>query len=390
MNRDRKSSKARLQAAFVLATIAGGAVLALGWVLRWFYLEEFFRGYLVAWLYWLAISLGSLMLLLLHNLTGGAWGWVSRHVLVAAASTLPLVGLLFLPIAFGLSDIYQWANQAHMASDPILAHKARYLNPWWFFLRMGSYWLIWLTMLFFVRVTSRRVYAAETAAARRTRVVSGIGLALSGLAVTFASFDLGMSLEPKWYSTIYGVIFFVGQGLAALAFVIVALDWWPPVENSLVSAGPDDLHDLGKLLLAFTMFWAYVSFSQFLIIWYGNLPEEIVWYERRLAHGWQWVAIAIAVFHFMLPFVVLLGRGIKRQARPLAAVALWILVMRWLDTVWQIEPAFAREDVFVPWLDLAITAAIGGVWLVYFTWLVAPVAAPGRGLASQQEDLVYE
>jgi hypothetical protein len=257
-------------------------------------------------------------------------------------------------------------------------------------MRMGVYWLVWLAMLFFVRMTSSRVYATETPAARRIRVVSGVGLALSGLAITFASFDLGMSLEPKWYSTIYGVIFFVGQGLAALAFAIVSLAYWPPVENALVSAGRDQLHDLGKLLLAFTMFWAYVSFSQFLIIWYGNLPEEVVWYERRLAHGWQWVAIAIAVFHFMLPFVVLLGRGIKRQARPLAAVALGILAMRWLDTVWQIEPAFTREGVFVPWLDLAITAAIGGVWLLYFTWLVAPVAVPNQMLMAERQESVYE
>jgi hypothetical protein len=390
MNGDRTTSKARLQTALVIAAIGGIAVVAIGWMSRWFYVTEFFRAYLVAWLYWLAISLGSLMLLLLHNLTGGAWGWASRHILVAAASTLPLVGVLFLPIAFGLTDIYEWADQVHMASDPILAHKARYLNPWWFFLRMGVYWLIWLALLLFVRLTSRRVHAAETAPARRIRVVSGAGLGLSGLAITFASFDLGMSLEPLWYSTIYGVIFFVGQGLAALAFAIVAIAYWPPEENAVISAGPDDLHDLGKLLLAFTMFWAYVSFSQFLIIWYGNVPEEIVWYERRLAHGWQWAAIAIAVFHFILPFAVLLGRGIKRQARSLATVALWILAMRWLDTVWQIQPAFAREVAFVPWLDLAITVAIGGVWLWYFWWLLTPVAVPVRSLATQEEGLIYE
>jgi hypothetical protein len=188
------------------------------------------------------------------------------------------------------------------------------LNPTWFFLRAGVYWLIWLALLFFVRWTSRRVSAYETDAARRMRVVSGLGLAFSGLAITFASFDLGMSLEPKWYSTIYGVIFFVGQGLAALAFTIVALMNWPAEANAVVAAGPDDLHDLGKLLLAFTMFWAYVSFSQFLIIWYGNLPEEVVWYERRFVHGWQWVAVAIALFHFIFPFLILLGEAAWRPS----------------------------------------------------------------------------
>ncbi|MEX2141491.1 MAG: hypothetical protein WD894_19655 [Pirellulales bacterium] len=373
---ERTVSKAKLQATFALTAVISIGVVALGWSAGWYPVAQFFRSYLVAWLFWLSISLGSLLLLLLHNLTGGAWGWVSRHILLASASTLPFVGLLFLPIAFGLLHIYEWADEAHMAGDPILAHKQPYLNPGSFFLRAGIYWLIWLALLFFVRWTSRRIYGYEIDAARRMRVTSGLGLGLSALAITFASFDLGMSLEPKWYSTIYGVIFFVGQGLAALAFTIVALAYWPAEENAVVVAGPDDLHDLGKLLLAFTMFWAYVSFSQFLIIWYGNIPEEVEWYEHRFVHGWQWVAVAIAVFHFILPFLVLLGRGIKRMTRPLATVALWMVAMRWLDTVWQIEPAFARDYMFVPWLDLAITAAIGGVWLLYFTWLIAPVAVP--------------
>ena len=364
------------------------AVAALGGFAGWYADEQFFRSYLVAWLYWLAISLGSLMLLLLHNLTGGSWGWRVRHILVAASSTLPLVGILFLPIALGLVHLYEWADEAHVIGDPILEHKAAYLNPTWFFIRAGAYWLIWLAMLLFVRWTSRRVYPYDTNAARRIRVASGLGLALSGLAITFASFDLGMSLEPHWFSTIYGVIFFVGQGLAALSFAIVALVYLDPAESAALSTFANDLHDLGKLFLAFTLFWAYVSFSQFLIIWYGNLPEEVIWYNRRFEHGWQWLAVAIAVLHFIVPFLVLLGRGIKRMAKPLAAVALWMLVMRWLDTVWQIEPAFEREGVFVPWLDLALTAAIGGLWLLYCTWLLTPVALPAPVLTRHEEEIL--
>ncbi len=373
---ERQFTKGKLQVLFAVAAAAGAGAAALAWLVDWLPLAQFFRSYLVAWLFWLSISVGSLLLLLLHNLTGGAWGWVSRHLLLAAASTLPLVGLLFLPIAFGLIHIYEWADDAHMAADPLLAHKQPYLNPTWFYLRAGVYWLVWLTLLLFVRRTSRRIYAAESEAARRMRVISGLGLALSGLAVTFASFDWGMSLEPHWYSTIYGVIFFAGQGLAALAFTIVALVHWPPEPDAVVVAGPDDLHDLGKLLLAFTMFWAYVAFSQFLIIWYANIPEEVIWYQRRLVHGWQWLAVAIALFHFILPFLILLGRGVKRQPGALATVALWMVVMRFVDTVWQIEPAFHRDYLFVPWLDLALAAAIGGVWLLYFTWLIAPVPVP--------------
>jgi hypothetical protein len=379
-------NSAKLRTVLAIVAVAGIALAALGWSLD---ATQFFRAYLVGWLYWLAISLGSLLLLLLHNLTGGAWGWSVRHILVAAASTLPLLGILFLPIALGLVQIYEWADPSRVSEDPILAHKAPYLNQQSFILRAGIYWLIWLAVLIFVRWSSRRTYPDHGSAARRVRVASGISIALSGLAITFASFDLGMSLEPHWYSTIYGVIFFVGQGLAALAFAIAALVYWPQDEYPFAAA-PDELHDLGKLLFAFTMLWAYVSFSQFLIVWYGNLPEEIPWYLRRLSNGWQWVAIAIAIFHFVVPFVILLGRGVKRQARTLGKIALWMLAMRWLDTVWQIEPAFEREGVFVPWLDLAITAAIGGLWLLYCTWQLTPVAVPARALTRHEEVLVHE
>jgi hypothetical protein len=198
-----------------------------------------------------------------------------------------------------------------------------------------------------------------------------------------------MSLEPHWYSTIYGVIFFVGLGLAALAFTIVALAHWPQPKAAVV-AGPDDFHDLGKLLLAFTMFWAYVAFSQFLIIWYGNLPEEVIWYQRRFVHGWQWVAVAIAIFHFAVPFLILLGRGVKRRPAALARVALGLVVMHFVDTAWRIEPAFERDYVFVPWLDLALAAAMGGLWLLYFTWLIVPVPVPFVAGAREAEVLLHE
>jgi hypothetical protein len=237
-------------------------------------------------------------------------------------------------------------------------------------------------------MSSRRLYAYETDAARRIRVVSGVGLAISGMAATFASFDLGMSLEPKWFSTIYGVIFFVGHGLAALSFAIVAVVYLDRTAAQTLPRFDDDLHDLGKLLLAFTMFWAYVSFSQFLIMWYGNLPEEVLWYQRRLSHGWQWAASAIAIFYFFVPFLVLLSRNIKRHAKSLAGVAIWLLVMNWIHAVWLVEPAFERESIFVPWLDLAITIGMGGVWLLYFTWLVTPVPVPIDVLSRREEGVL--
>ncbi len=285
------------------------------------FVTQFCRSYLVAWFYWWAIALGSLVLLLLHNLTGGAWGWAIRDILLAAASTLPLVALLFVPIPlFGLQRLYEWANEALVMSDPILAHKAPYLNPQWFVIRAGVYWIVWLSALFFVRRMSNEPVSRSAAAERRIRVTSGITLGLCGLAVTFASFDYGMSLEPHWYSTIYGVLFFVGNGLAAMAFAIAALVHWPR-DDRASAVNVSALHDLGKLLFAFTMIWAYISFSQFLIIWYGNLPEEIPWYIRRTSHGWQFAAIAIALFQFVFPFLILLSRRIKRRAAAIGCLS---------------------------------------------------------------------
>jgi hypothetical protein len=197
-----------------------------------------------------------------------------------------------------------------------------------------------------------------------------------------------MSLEPEWFSTIYGVIFFSAQGLAGLSFAIAALVYLDQEPSVSLGARADDLHDLGKLLLAFTMFWAYVSFSQFLIMWYGNLPEEIVWYERRLENGWEWLALVIALFHFVVPFLILLGRRVKRSGVRLGAIALLMLMMRWLDTVWYVEPAFEREGVFVPWLDLALTIVIGGLWLLYYSWLVTPVAVPAAVLERYEEEIL--
>jgi hypothetical protein len=386
MATDSRPTKLGKPVVFAVVAVAGLALSAWGWSID---PTQFFRSYLVAWVFWLAIPLGSLMLLLLHNLTGGAWGWAIHPFLIAAASTLPLVGLLFLPIGLDLIHIYQWADESHVVNDPILAHKQPYLNPRAFLLRAGVYWLIWLALLFFIRWSSRRRYPAESEAARRVRMASGMGIAISGVAITFASFDLAMSLEPHWFSTIYGVIFVAAQGLAALAFAIAAVVRIGSAQCN-IQTGPDDLHDLGKLLFAFTMFWAYVSFSQFLIVWYGNLPEEVPWYQRRFEHGWQWVAIVIALFHFVVPFLILLGRRIKRQACSLASIAIWILAMRWLDTVWQIEPAFEREAPFVPWIDLALTAGIGGLWMLYFTWLLEPAALAGRIFPREQEVLLHE
>jgi hypothetical protein len=238
---------------------------------------------------------------------------------------------------------------------------------------------------------TRAVPTAETAPDRRFRRFSGQGLALHGLAVTFASIDWMMSLEPHWFSTIYGVLVFAAQGLAALALAILGVKavTAPPdgelahaAETATVShAAPeptatgvvdvDALHDLGKLLLGFTMLWAYLAFSQFFIIWYGNVPEEVVWYRARFAGAWGGVALALALFHFIVPFAMLLSRELKRDPVRLGSVAAMLVAMFWVEVLWMVQPAVDRPEqtLYLPWLDLGLTAAIGGAWWLGFALL---------------------
>jgi len=378
----RRNGAALSMVVAVLVIAAGGAVGWLGWTRA---REQFYYSYLVAWLYWTGLSLGSLSLILLHNLTGGKWGDAIRPLLRAAAGVLPIMALLFLPIALEPVRLYQWADPSHVAQDPILQHKQRYLNVDFFQIRAAIYFAIWLMLLALLAWQARTAPLPETRAERRFRRLSGQGVALHGLAVTFAAIDWMMSLEPHWFSTIYGVIVFGSQGLAALALAIVLATMNTRRAAGLAPAEIDAQHDQGKLLLGFIMFWAYIQFSQFFIIWYGNLPEEVVWYLKRFEGAWGATALALALLHFVLPFVLLLSRPWKRSPAKLGAVALLVLVMHWVATVWYIEPAVERgHDAFIPWLDLGLTAAIGGVWWLCFT-LLLPGMLRRHGIDMNQE-----
>ncbi len=199
-------------------------------------------------------------------------------------------------------------------------------------------------------------------------MLSGGGLLVYGLCVTFASFDWMMSLEPHWFSTIYGVLIMGGQALTAMAFLIVILVWLArraPLNDIVV---PSHFHDLSNLMLAFVMLWAYFSFSQYLIIWSGNLPEEIAWYLHRLQTGWRVVAIALVVFHFAAPFVLLLSRAIKRDPNMIVKVAIAILLARLIDLFWLIAPEFHREGISVSWMDVVLPLTLFSIWLGCFMW----------------------
>ncbi len=351
----------RVQRTALLAGGAGVLACVLGFALD---RDVFFRAWLVGWVFWLGIALGCLALMMLHHLTRGAWGLVMRRVLEAAARTLPALALLFLPLAFGLRSLYLWARPDVVAADHLLQAKAAYLNVPFFLLRALLYFLLWGGAAFILsRLSRRQDSTGELRLTRRMQLVAAPGLAIYCLAATFASVDWLMSLQPHWFSTIYGVYFVAGHALAALAFLILAALYLSAREPLAGVIAPQHFHDYGKLMLAFVMLWTYFSFSQFLIIWSGNLPEELTFYVARTRHGWQWVALALVVFHFALPFVLLLSRDLKRRPQRLAAVALGMLVIRWVDLVWQVEPAFSPESFSFHWLYLAAPVAVGGLWV---------------------------
>jgi len=329
---------------------------------------QMLRSYLVAFLFWLGIALGALAVLSINHVTGGAWGVAIRRPLEAAVQTLPLLALLFLPIALAPGTLYEWARPGAAAHDPILAHKALYLNVPFFVVRAVGYFAAWILLARAMVRWSREQDAVGdvTGAARRLQLLARASLVTLGLTGTFASIDWMMSLEPHWFSTIYGILFMGGCVLSALAFAIpvTALVADRPPFAAVLSA--DVFHDLGKLLLAFVLLWAYFSFSQFLIIWAGNLPEEISWYLHRSVGAWTTLAVALVVMHFAAPFAVLLSRTVKRRPRSLAAVAVALLAARYLDLFWMVVPAFEHHGVVVHALDVATLLAIGGPWLMLF------------------------
>ena len=347
--------------------IVGAALFGLSAIGLFVNVTQFLQSYLMAYMLCLGVTLGCLALGMVHQLSGGAWGVVIRRPIGAAARVLPVMTLLFLPIAFGMNRLYGWTNADLVAHDEALQHKHLYLNTPFFLVRAAVYFLVWNGLSYFLNAWSlEQDRTAEPRLARRMQRLSGGGLLAYGLTITFASFDWLMSLEPHWFSTIYGVLIVGGQGLSALAFLTAALVWLsrrPPLNRIVV---PAHFHDLGNLMLAFVMLWAYFSFSQYLIIWSGNLPVEISWYLHRLQTGWRAVGLTLILFHFSAPFVVLLSRRAKREPDLLVKVAIGILIVRLIDLFWLIAPEFHQNGIFVSWLDVVLPLTLGSIWLACF------------------------
>ena len=345
-----------------LLGLVGLAALAVGaFVAR----DQFFRSYLWAYVFLVGVSVGSLAWLMCQHLTGGAWGVVIRRPAEAAARTIPLLALLFVPIALGIPSLYTWSQPT---TDAVLENKQiHYLNAPCFLVRTGAFFAGWLFLSWFLnRWSAREDRSGPVPAHSKMSRISGPGLIFWGFSVTFMAIDWVMSLSPHWYSTMFGLLFIAGQGLSAMSFlitVLVFLSNFRPMSEVLTAR---HLHDLGKLLLANVMIWAYFSFSQFLIIWAGNLPQEIPWYIERLKGGWQYVALIIVLGHFALPFALLLSRDLKRNFKLLATIALFILSMRLVDVYWQVMPDASKGGLAVSWLDLAAPLGLAGIWLASF------------------------
>lgn len=345
-----------------------GIVALLLCVLGWFVSpRQFFISYLFAVLVWLGVALGSMAFLMIHYLTGGKWGWPVRRMFEAAANTLPLVGLLFVPLFFGLHQLYPWARPAEVAADQVLRHKHPYLNAPCFIVKTIVFFTIWIGLAHLLNRWSREQdLTRDVGPMKRLRKLSGPGLVIYPLTITVTFVDWVMSLEPDWFSTIFPILICIGQMLSGLAFVILLLAWLGPRSSLSDIIGKENFHHLGSLLLAFTMLWAYMAFSQLLIIWSGDLPHEISWYLHRIAGGWRWVAVFLVLFHFFGPFFLLLSRQLKKTRRALATIAGVMFAAHVVDVWWMITPSFYPEGIHVSWLDFTALFGVGGVWFFYF------------------------
>ena len=331
--------------------------------------DQFFRSYLLAFVFWIGFPLGSMAILMLNHLTGGDWGLPIRRPLEAATRTFPAILILFIPLLLGLKTLYPWMRPEVVTGDAVLRAKAFYLNPSFFLTRAAIYFVIWFGLSYVLNKWSEEQdRTGDPALAKRLEGLSGPGLIFYGLTVTYASIDWVMSLEPHWYSTIFGMIFMMIGVLCAMAMVIIVASLLARHEPFASMVVPAQFNDLGNLLLTFVMLWAYLSFSQWLIIWSGNLRDEIPWYMTRARGAWEGWGLFLIIFHFSVPFLLLLQRGLKRRVRALAWIAAALLVTDFMVVIWMVVPAFEPNRVHIHPQDLTAMCGIGGLWVAAFVW----------------------
>jgi len=363
----------RVRRTALLAAAGGAAAFVVFGLMHWLIhpdegLKQICVSYLVGYSYWLGTALGGLVFLMLQYVTGGAWGLLLRRILEASASLVFLLAVLFIPLILALPAVYEYGKWLPIHTEERLRFKAIWLSAPAVTVKAILFFACWIGMAYQFRRWSRlQDEGANGRLLERCETLGAPGIVVYALTITFASIDWVMSLEPEWYSTIFPAMFAVGQLLNGYAFaltVFLLLSDRPPFAGSV---HPPHMRDFGSLLLAFVMFWAYMSFSQFLLIWVGNLPEENPWYLRRSRGGWQFVVSFIALVHFAVPFMLLLLRDIKEHRRRLLAVAGGLMIMRFIDLFWWIEPPLNHTGAYFYWLiDIAAWIAVGGLCVWWF------------------------
>ncbi|MGE5326271.1 MAG: hypothetical protein ACM3NO_04475 [Deltaproteobacteria bacterium] len=365
MNESLPPQFGRVQQGSLVVGLVALAICVMGGFHNW---TEFLRSYLMAFIFWTGVGLGCLAILMLHHMVGGTWGFALRRLLESGSKTVFLMAILVIPILASLPRLYSWAEPA-AANESLSPFKRMYLSTSFFLGRSVIYFAAWIALAWLLnKWSAEQDRTGEPGILRRLQNLSGPGILIYGLTVTYASVDWAMSLEPKWFSTIYGMIFMVTQALSATALVTIVVTLLSERKPLSDIVTPLLFNDFGNLLLTFTMLWAYLSFSQYLIIWAGNLQDEIPWYTVRATGGWAGIALVLIIFHFAIPFVLLLLRFIKRRKRALSAVAAGLIFMSIVDIYWLIAPAFHGQGPSFHWLDWGTVIGIGGLWLWVFLW----------------------
>jgi hypothetical protein len=357
----------RVQQRGLIVGIAGLVIGAIGAFIR---PGQFLPSWLIGFTFCLGLSLGSLALLMMQHMVGGQWGLVTRRIYEAASRLTLFCAVLVLPIVFTLPRLFSWARPEVVSADEILQVKQVYLNVPFFLIRLVVYFLVWIGCTYYLTKWSdaqdRGQVAVTEADTRRFRVISGPGLVAYVVLMSLAAVDWLMSLDPHWYSTIFGFILVAGQTLGSLSFAVAILAILVQREPMAGVVRTSNFHDLGKLMLAFVMLWTYFSFSQFLIIWAGNLPEEITFYLTRFHGGWQYVSVLILVGHFVLPFTLLLSADLKKRPKLLAQIAWFIIAMRLVDLIWLVAPNFNHDGLPISLANVFIPVGLAGIWVYLF------------------------
>ena len=327
--------------------------------------KQFYFSYLTSFTFWASLGLGGLFFTMLHHISGAKWSTVILRISQAVMSVLPMLIVLFLPIMFGIKELYEWSNPEVLADNAILQSKTGYLNVSDFIIRTIFYFIIWGLLSFFINKYSRLQDEGKDTT-KQLKIVSAPGMFLFALTISFAAFDWLMSLDPMWYSTIFGGYYFGGSFVIVLAFLILISNYLKTngtLENEIGSA---HFSDLGKLFFGFIVFWAYLGGAQYFFIWYANIPEETVWFLHRWIGSWKTVSLLLILGHFLIPFISLVFFNTKRNRKILVFFAVWIFVFHYVDMYWLIGPVLHHESAHLSWIDLTTFIGIGGIFIALF------------------------